>query len=276
MEPPDLVGMPQLDGKSTRFLPPAFLPTDGKGLLVFEELNRCATYMRAPCLQLLTARTLNDYVLPPGWLPCAAVNPPGGDYDVSELDPALLSRFVQIGVVADHKQWLAWAEANGVHPDVLSYVARDPKIFEDTNPRSWKYVSDLLKAADAEVKTALETVIAGVIGAKRAIGFKEHLKGDGILRLPPADALLTQYKSYAPLVKKSVDKGQTDVLAALAHSVQVLIQPQDAYEEIRNDDRKWKALGNFLADLPPDLADAVRKNMRERDYEQPPKPRGKK
>src|SRR5262249_34400983 len=53
MEPPDLVGMPRLDGNVTRYLPPAFLPTKGKGLLVFEELNRCAAYMRAPCLQLL-------------------------------------------------------------------------------------------------------------------------------------------------------------------------------------------------------------------------------
>jgi MoxR-like ATPase len=79
MEPPDLVGMPRLDGKVTRYLPPAFLPTKGRGLIVFEELNRCPNYMRAPCLQLLTDRSLNDYRLPPGWLPAAAINPPDGD-----------------------------------------------------------------------------------------------------------------------------------------------------------------------------------------------------
>jgi MoxR-like ATPase len=99
MEPPDLIGMPRVAKDVTRYSPPAFLPTTGKGILVFEELNRCPSYMRAPCLQLLTARQLNDYTLPPGWLPVAAINPPETDYEVSELDPALLSRFVQINVV---------------------------------------------------------------------------------------------------------------------------------------------------------------------------------
>src|SRR5207249_5537844 len=42
MEPPDLVGMPKVgkDGK-THYAVPSFLPTAGRGLLVFEELNRC-------------------------------------------------------------------------------------------------------------------------------------------------------------------------------------------------------------------------------------------
>jgi len=146
MEPPDLIGMPRQEGGVTHYSPPAFLPSEGKGLLIFEELNRCPSYMRGPCLQLLTARTLNDYGLPTGWLPCAAINPSGADYDVQELDPALLSRFVEVEVVADRAEWLAWAEPKGVAGQVLGYVGSDPQIFEDTNPRAWKAVSDLLHA----------------------------------------------------------------------------------------------------------------------------------
>src|SRR5437588_11131283 len=67
MEPPDLVGLPKLDGKVTRYLPPSFLPASGEGVLVLEEINRAPSYMRAPCLQLLTARSLNDYRLPDRW-----------------------------------------------------------------------------------------------------------------------------------------------------------------------------------------------------------------
>jgi len=70
MEPTDLAGIPSIgDDGRTRYAPPSFLPADGCGLLVFEELNRCPPYMQAPCLQLLTCRFLNDYQLPPGWLP---------------------------------------------------------------------------------------------------------------------------------------------------------------------------------------------------------------
>jgi len=96
MEPPDLVGLPKLEGGRTRFFPPDFLPSDGEGILCFEELNRAPAYMRAPTLQLLTDRSLNDYKLPPGWLCAAAINPAEEGYEVAELDPALLSRFVLI------------------------------------------------------------------------------------------------------------------------------------------------------------------------------------
>ena len=59
MEPPDLVGIPSVapEGR-TRYAPPAFLPSGGRGLLAFEELNRSSRYMQASCLQLLTARRL--------------------------------------------------------------------------------------------------------------------------------------------------------------------------------------------------------------------------
>src|SRR6516165_2940992 len=101
MEPPDLIGLPRRDGRVTRYSPPSFLPTAGAGLLAFEELNRCPPYMRAPALQLLTARTLNDYILPRGWLPVAAINPPEDGYEADDLDPALLSRFVRVPVRPD-------------------------------------------------------------------------------------------------------------------------------------------------------------------------------
>src|SRR5215471_16445042 len=99
--------------------------------------------MRAPCLQFLTARCLNDYQLPPGWLLGAAINPPDTVYEVDYLDPALSSRFVQVEVQADPGEWLAWARTKGVHPDVIAYVASDAEIFDhpqsQSNPRAWTY-----------------------------------------------------------------------------------------------------------------------------------------
>jgi hypothetical protein len=278
MEPPDLVGMPKLDGGVTHFCPPAFLPTDGKGLLVFEELNRCPSYMRGPCLQLLTARSLNDYVLPPGWLPCAAINPSGADagYDVHELDEALLSRFVRVGVAADREEWLAWAEARGLHRDVLGYVASDPRIFDDTNPRAWAGVSDLLRAAERAGggKGALEVAIAGTVGEKRGIAFREFRK-HGVATLPEAGELLANYRRHRDQVRAWADQGKTDLLDSLAHRAKLLLQPRDGYEKVRKDPTLWKALGAFLSDLPSDLAGGVREFLRERGDDIPPMPTGR-
>ncbi|MEI8375970.1 MAG: AAA family ATPase [Planctomycetota bacterium] len=104
MEPTDLTGLPKIDGATTKYLPPDFLPTSGNGLLVFEELNRCDRFVRTPCLQLLTARCLNDYRLPDDWLPMATVNPADTDYEVFELDDAFTSRFVQATIVPDQAE----------------------------------------------------------------------------------------------------------------------------------------------------------------------------
>src|SRR5262245_45317193 len=127
----DLGGLPVQDGRVTRHLPLEFLPTKGKGLLVFEELNRCDRLTRAPCLQLLTARRLNTYRLPAGWLPAASINPPDADYEVQDLGPAILSRFTRLRVMPDTKTWLDWARTRGLHKAVIDYVANNPTVFVD-------------------------------------------------------------------------------------------------------------------------------------------------
>ena len=44
LEPPDLVGIPKVKNGITTYAPPSWLPRAGRrgGLIVFEELNRCA------------------------------------------------------------------------------------------------------------------------------------------------------------------------------------------------------------------------------------------
>ena len=76
MEPVDLSGLPSIINNQTQYAPPSILPSEGKGFLLLEELNRATTLTRAPALNLLTNRCLNEYELPSGWLPCQTC----GDY----------------------------------------------------------------------------------------------------------------------------------------------------------------------------------------------------
>src|SRR6201989_1410700 len=55
LEPPDLVGLPVIEDGRTRYALPRFLPRDGAGILMLEELNRAERYIQQPALQLLTA-----------------------------------------------------------------------------------------------------------------------------------------------------------------------------------------------------------------------------
>jgi hypothetical protein len=287
MEPPDLTGLPRLDGDVTRFCPPNFLPRGGSGLMVFEELNRCAAYMRGPCLQLLTARSLNDYRLPRGWLPVAAVNPSPGpdsdsdyDYEVEELDAALTSRFVRVTVEPDRGEWLAWARSRDVHRGVIGYVESDPTIFDaaSSNPRAWAYVGDLLQAmGQAEVpEEVLRAAVAGVVGPERAMAFFRFLRGDGD-RPMTAEDVLGRYPSNRRRLRGWIDAGRLDLVQICVHEVELRLQSRRNFDEVRSDRCAWKNLTAFLADLPGDLAEEARAFFAEREYEIPgPRRRGRK
>jgi MoxR-like ATPase len=272
MEPTDLVGLPRLRGGVTRYFPPAFLPTRGKGLLVFEELNRCPAYMRAPCLQLLTARCLNDYTLPTSWLPAAAINPAGEDYDVSDLGAALCSRFVQVEVEPDSEEWLAWARAHGVHSGVTDYVAADPSALSGPggSPRAWAYVSDVLQAAERARpgRDSLLAAVAGLVGDKRAAAFLRFL--DERVRPLTADEVLASYPSHRPQLRRWARAGQLDLVRGSLLAVQKSLQSRHNYDAVKARRASWASLAAFLRDLPGDLREQAEAFFSERGYSLPP------
>ena len=271
MEPTDLTGMPKTSGQNTVFLPPSFLPTSGKGLLVFEELNRCERYMRAPCLQLLTARKLNDYSLPSDWLPLAAINPPDENYEVSELDPALLSRFAQVRIVPDRAEWLNWARRQGVHSEVIKYVESDDSVFDqpESNPRAWKYVSDVLIAAEkaAQSESTLRTVVLGQVGEKRGTAFLKMLK-QGLRPLTPAE-ILEGYKQQQKRMRSWITAGHIELAESSLRAIEVHLQPKAEFQAVLDDAQAWKNLAAFLGDLPADLQEEAEKYFDKRKYKYP-------
>jgi hypothetical protein len=275
MEPPDLVGMPKVDEDQTRFMPPAWLPREGRGLLVLEEINRAPQYMRAPCLMLLTTRTLNNYRLPPGWLPMAAINPVEDGYEAADLDPALLSRFVQVHVLPDRDEWLTWARENDVHEHVLGYVASDPAVFDgaSSSPRSWEYVSRLIHA-NGEVgidPSLLRIVIAGCVSLERTTAFLSFLRvGEQPLQ---SKDVLSGYHSHRKTLRGWIEAGQVDLITATLLNLQKHLQAHTEFLEVRSDAKQWRNLGLFLADLPGDLLTQAKQFFEDHQYPIPPQGR---
>jgi MoxR-like ATPase len=275
MEPTDLVGMPKISGGKTRFCPPASLPIGGEGILVLEEINRAPEYMRAPCLQLLTARCLNDYRLPDGWLPMASINPAEDGYQAAELDPALLTRFVQIAVRPDRAEWIYWARQEGIAPEVIDYIDSDQSVFDSpmSNPRSWVYVSRFLEA-NRKRSTApelLQAAVAGCVGAERATAFFKFLKS-GIAPLA-AEAVLRSYETHRKTVFAWLSEGRLDCVAGSLLNLKKDLQSEIEFDAVRKHPTSWRNLGQFLNDLPGDLREQFEEFFRERDYPLPPRPR---
>ena len=75
LDPVDLRGLPRIKADQTEWVPPKFLPTDGKGILFLDELTSAPQMTQAGCYQLVLDRKLGEYVLPEGWVVIAAGNP---------------------------------------------------------------------------------------------------------------------------------------------------------------------------------------------------------
>lgn len=279
MEAPDLVGLPRFDAGRTHFMPPAFLPGQGtaEGLLVIEELNRAPRYVRSPCLELLTARRLNDYAVPPGIRFAATINPATEAFDVDDLDAATLARFVRVRVRPDRDAWLGWAGAAGVDRRVLGYVGTDDSVFdaEVSNPRAWDMVSRLTGAHDrVQVsQRAFRAVLAGCVGVKRAAAFAKFVAA-GEAPLTAADVLRAGGGSAAT-VAGWARAGKLDLVEQTLLNVLRKIQSQKGYSEVRGSRTAWAALGRFLAALPADMRERMEDFFKESGYESPKAKGGK-
>jgi hypothetical protein len=110
----------------------------------------------------------------------------------------LANRFIHLEMKIDFDDFQEWAVMNAVHPEVVGYVGFakqdlydfDPKSPSKAfaTPRSWVFVSDLLKDDDCDIDT-LHNLIAGAVGDGLAVKFMAHRKIAG--RLPKAEDILS-------------------------------------------------------------------------------------
>ena len=120
-DPGDLIGLPRLDeatGK-THFMPPYWFPTDGKPVVLFlDELNRARPEVLQTVMDLTLNRTLAGRKLPEGSRVISAVND-GEEYQLTDLDPALVSRFNIYEFKPTAQEWLLWASKAGLDSRVI-------------------------------------------------------------------------------------------------------------------------------------------------------------
>ncbi len=201
-EPTDIKGIPYYNADQGRMVwaPPSELPTDPEStaLIFLDELNSAPPAVQAAAYQLILNRKVGTYSLPKGVDIVAAGNREG-DRGVTYRMPApLANRFIHLEAKVDFDDFQEWAVMNAVHPEVLGYVGFakqdlydfDPKSPSKAfaTPRSWVFVSDLLKDDDTDVDT-LHNLIAGAVGDGLAVKFMAHRKIAG--KLPKAEDILS-------------------------------------------------------------------------------------
>ena len=115
-DPGDLLGLPNKDeatGKTT-FMPPYWFPVDGRPIVLFlDELNRARPEILQTVMDLVLNRKLAGRPLPEGSRIISACND-GDEYQLTDLDPALVSRFNIYTFRPSAEEWLLWAEREGL------------------------------------------------------------------------------------------------------------------------------------------------------------------
>ncbi|MBX2876711.1 MAG: AAA family ATPase [Saprospiraceae bacterium] len=135
----DLLGMPAIEGDQTIFRAPDWVPQEEKaGILLIDDVNRADDRILRGIMQLLQNYELISWRLPKGWQIILTANPDGGDYSVTPLDDAMLTRMMHITLTFDEKEWAAWAMSNSIDNRGIDFVLTYPEIVQGqrTTPRT--------------------------------------------------------------------------------------------------------------------------------------------
>ena len=181
LAPEDIIGIPQIRGNTSEFLPPKMIARKEPYILFLDELNACSQEVQKAFYSLIYERRVGEYHLPEGSIVIGAGNRAQDAAIVKTMSSALINRMFHVQLKPDPDLWLTWAYENGIHPWVTQYItqrpdhlfAEPPKTEEPfSTPRSWHMFSDALKeygAGENELpEETLRMLAYGSISAKHA------------------------------------------------------------------------------------------------------------
>lgn len=268
LAPEDIIGIPQIKGDTSEFLPPKMIARKEPYVLFLDELNACSQEVQKAFYSLIHERRIGEYHLPEGSVVIGAGNRSQDSAIVKTMSSALINRMFHVQLVADTAQWLNWAYENGLHPWVIDYITKrpdhlfcePPKTEEPySTPRSWHMLSDALKeygAGKKELSQDMLRVLAyGCISSKHAGMFLAYTR-----QLSNTHLLSDIIKGDARWPSKPEDR---DILYFLAQSFRAkLLQELPKSKQDLNRDTQFlthraKALIRDLSSINHELAQMI-------------------
>ena len=237
-DPGDLIGLPSLNKETgkTEFMPPYWFPMGGKPVVLFlDELNRARPEILQTIMDLALNRKLAGKELPQGSRLISAVND-GEEYQLTELDPALVSRFNIYNFRPTSADWLLWAKSAGVDERVTNFIAEQPKFLDGDDKkkfdqglektpdrRAWKKVSDCIKGTP-HLTDIHKKIIGGMVGAQATLAFFTSIKAR---RMLTGKDVLTDFEHCAA----TLEGYKLHELSAINESIYRTIETEDKSPE---------------------------------------------
>lgn len=210
-DPGDLIGLPEKNEKTgkTDFMLPYWFPTDDTPIVLFlDELNRARPEVLQTIMDLTLNRKLAGKILPKGSRIISAVNN-GSEYQLTDLDPALVSRFNIYEFTPSVENWVEWAKSAGLDTRVIAFIEENPEYLDSEDEakenlertpdrRSWERTSAIIKNF-TELGSCHLPIISGLIGNKAASLFIHFVNDKNI---PAAKQILTNFNAAKQALEK--------------------------------------------------------------------------
>jgi hypothetical protein len=211
-DPGDLIGLPQRDTlqERTTFLPPWWFPIEEKPVVLFlDELNRARPEVLQTIMDLTLNRTIAGHRLPNGSRIIAAVND-GEEYQLTDLDPALVSRFNVYEFNPSVEEWLLLATKNGIDSRIIAFIQENPAMLDESGDtkldqglgkspdrRGWEKVSNIIKDKK-ELPAIYKKTIGGIVGVQAAAAFFKSFSNNRVIN---ASDILLNYNKYKVAIR---------------------------------------------------------------------------
>jgi len=171
-------------------------------ILFIDELNRAEHAVQQELMDLILTRSINTTHLPNNCVIMTAGNPRGDenmDYQVNEMNAALINRFFYFTLDSNYQDWIEWAmnknsEENikgkdKINSNIIDFIVTFPEMLHNIDgnemikptPRGWEMFSRTLYrlknnfTEQSEYNAAVFSIGSAIVGPTAAHAFKNFL-----------------------------------------------------------------------------------------------------
>lgn len=192
----------------TAYLPPQWVPrSDGPGILLLDDINRADDRILRGLMQLLQNFEMFSWRMPARWQIILTANPEVGNYSVTPMDDAMLTRMIHVTMKFDPKIWAAWAVNAGVNPVGIDFVLTYPEVVTGirTTPRSLAQVFSKIPLDRLELKKSLAkvaTILRGGLDEETVSAFISYINDELDFMISPDEIL--EAEDFEPIRKRVI------------------------------------------------------------------------
>ncbi|MEM7180615.1 MAG: AAA family ATPase [Spirochaetota bacterium] len=242
----DLLGMPKISEQSTVFVPPEWVPTsEGPGILLIDDVNRADDRILRGIMQLLQNYELVSWRLPKDWHIVLTANPDGGDYSVTPMDFAMLTRIMHITLKFDVKAWSKWAQANEIDTRGINFVLTYPEVVtgERTTPRTLvQFFESIHSLEDLKKNLNLVKLLADSCLDQNTVSSFISFVNSGLSKLVTPEEILNSddfIQEILPQIRRLVEQKtkRVDILSVITTRLVnylLVLQQKLSHKELQN------------------------------------------